>query len=195
MRGMHWEPSARTDACRRADVLRPPSCCSTAAACRCPPSCPLSVLRLTKQALPSPPNSPPAGFIRQQQRGVRLAVAAAAGGSATAAGTRPPPSAAPAAEHAPHILPNGVVDYYELLGVDDMASSADIKAAYRSQAKVCHVDIAGDTTGNRQRCILLNEVSRATGEEGSKGAGEQGSRGQGQLWYWSLLRKPYPPQR
>lgn len=42
------------------------------------------------------------------------------------------------------VLSSGVVDYYELLGVDDVASSAEIKAAYRALAKVCHVDVAGD---------------------------------------------------
>jgi DnaJ-class molecular chaperone len=64
-----------------------------------------------------------------------------------------------------------VVDYYELLGVDDVASSVEIKAAYRSLAKVCHVDIVGDNKGNREMCILLNEVRGQGGRGGRKGGG------------------------
>lgn len=56
------------------------------------------------------------------------------------------------------ILADGTIDYYELLGVDDIATPAEIKMAYRSLAKVCHVDIAGDTPDNRSVCILLNEA-------------------------------------
>ncbi len=40
----------------------------------------------------------------------------------------------------------GGVDYYELLGVDRGASTADVKSAYRSLAKVMHPD-GGGTTG------------------------------------------------
>lgn len=56
------------------------------------------------------------------------------------------------------ILSSGVVDYYELLGVDDIASPAEIKAAYRALQKVCHVDVSGDNEPNRNICILLNEA-------------------------------------
>lgn len=46
----------------------------------------------------------------------------------------------------------------ELLGVDDIASPAEIKAAYRALQKVCHVDVSGDNEPNRNICILLNEA-------------------------------------
>ena len=52
--------------------------------------------------------------------------------AAAAYATRPPPSSA----ISKFILSNGMVDYYELMGVDDCASSADIKLAYRTIAKV-----------------------------------------------------------
>lgn len=57
----------------------------------------------------------------------------------------------------PYILSNGIVDYYEILGVDDDASEADIKRAYRALCKVCHPDISGDEDGHNM-CILLNEA-------------------------------------
>lgn len=46
------------------------------------------------------------------------------------------------------ILPNGVVDYYSLLGIDDRADPTVIKAAYRALAKVCHPDFAGEAGHN-----------------------------------------------
>ena len=55
------------------------------------------------------------------------------------------------------ITPGGVVDYYTLLGIDDAAPAAEVKAAYRALAKVCHPDFAGEEGHNM--CILLNEVS------------------------------------
>lgn len=54
------------------------------------------------------------------------------------------------------VLENGVVDYYAVLNVDDDADASEIKAAYRSIAKVCHPDISGDESMNM--CILLNEA-------------------------------------
>ena len=55
-----------------------------------------------------------------------------------------------------YVLDSGVVDYYAVLNVDDDADASEIKAAYRSIAKVCHPDISGDESMNM--CILLNEA-------------------------------------
>eukprot|EP00877_Chromochloris_zofingiensis_P008151 jgi/Chrzof1/358/Cz01g13010.t1 len=54
------------------------------------------------------------------------------------------------------MLSNGMVDYYEVLGVDDDATSHEIKKAYRSLAKECHPDFLGDKGHNI--CVLLNEA-------------------------------------
>ncbi len=54
------------------------------------------------------------------------------------------------------VLESGVVDYYAVLNIDDDADTSEIKAAYRSIAKVCHPDISGDESMNM--CILLNEA-------------------------------------
>jgi ferredoxin len=56
------------------------------------------------------------------------------------------------------VLDSGVVDYYAVLNIDDDADTSEIKAAYRSIAKVCHPDISGDESMNM--CILLNEAYR-----------------------------------
>lgn len=55
------------------------------------------------------------------------------------------------------VLSNGMIDYYEVLGIDDTATDVEIKSAYRSLAKVCHPDISGDERGHNM-CILLNEA-------------------------------------
>lgn len=44
----------------------------------------------------------------------------------------------------------------QVLGVDDDASTSEVKRAYRALAKECHPDYLGDTGHNI--CILLNEV-------------------------------------
>ncbi len=56
-----------------------------------------------------------------------------------------------------YIMSNGFVDYYELLQVDDDATPATIKSAYRTLAKMCHPDILGEAEGHNI-CILLNEA-------------------------------------
>lgn len=55
------------------------------------------------------------------------------------------------------VLENGIVDYYAVLNIDDDASDAEVKSAYRALAKVCHPDISGDEEGHNM-CILLNEA-------------------------------------
>jgi len=45
---------------------------------------------------------------------------------------------------------------YELLGVDSVASDADIKKAYYDKMKVCHPDIAGED--GEEMCIILNDA-------------------------------------
>ncbi|KIY91483.1 hypothetical protein MNEG_16481 [Monoraphidium neglectum] len=54
------------------------------------------------------------------------------------------------------VLKSGLVDFYELLGVDDDATPEEIKRAYRSTCKECHPDFLGDVGHNI--CILLNEA-------------------------------------
>lgn len=49
----------------------------------------------------------------------------------------------------------GVVDFYEILGVDDDVTQEDIKTAYRQLAKYCHPDVNDD---GHELCILLNEA-------------------------------------
>ena len=56
-----------------------------------------------------------------------------------------------------YVLQNGMIDYYEVLGIDDTATDREIKAAWRDLCKVCHPDISGDDVGHNL-CIILNEA-------------------------------------
>ncbi len=47
-----------------------------------------------------------------------------------------------------YVTPSGVMDYYEILGVDDDATPQQIKSAYRAMAKQCHPDFTGDKGHN-----------------------------------------------
>lgn len=66
------------------------------------------------------------------------------------------------------MLANGLVDYYEVLGVDDDATAEEIKRAYRSMAKECHPDYLGDKGHNL--CILLNEAYEVLSDVGARQA-------------------------
>jgi curved DNA-binding protein CbpA len=50
-----------------------------------------------------------------------------------------------------------MIDYYEVLGINDTATDKEIKAAWRDLCKVCHPDISGDDVGHNL-CIILNEA-------------------------------------
>eukprot|EP01025_Chloroclados_australasicus_P040582 TRINITY_DN4246_c0_g1_i1.p1 TRINITY_DN4246_c0_g1~~TRINITY_DN4246_c0_g1_i1.p1 ORF type:complete len:341 (-),score=31.14 TRINITY_DN4246_c0_g1_i1:599-1621(-) len=63
-------------------------------------------------------------------------------------------------------LPNGLINYYELLGVNQDADSPSIKMAYRAMAKQCHPDYMGDT-GHRIS-VLLNEAYMILSNEDSR---------------------------
>jgi len=56
-----------------------------------------------------------------------------------------------------YVLPSGMIDYYEVLGIDDTATEKEIRAAWRDLCKVCHPDISGDDVGHNL-CIILNEA-------------------------------------
>uniref|UniRef100_A0A7S3QKU5 J domain-containing protein n=1 Tax=Dunaliella tertiolecta TaxID=3047 RepID=A0A7S3QKU5_DUNTE len=62
-----------------------------------------------------------------------------------------------------YILKSGLIDYYEILQVDDDATLKEIKKAYRSATKVCHPDFLGEEGHNI--CVLLNEAYEVLSDE------------------------------
>eukprot|EP00198_Chlamydomonas_reinhardtii_P011506 XP_001700843.1 chloroplast DnaJ-like protein [Chlamydomonas reinhardtii] len=61
-----------------------------------------------------------------------------------------------------YLLSNGMIDYYEVLGVDDDAPYDEIKKAYRALAKSCHPDYLGEK--GHEICIMLNEAYQILGD-------------------------------
>eukprot|EP01026_Neomeris_dumetosa_P031513 TRINITY_DN2499_c0_g1_i2.p1 TRINITY_DN2499_c0_g1~~TRINITY_DN2499_c0_g1_i2.p1 ORF type:complete len:338 (-),score=27.68 TRINITY_DN2499_c0_g1_i2:281-1294(-) len=69
-------------------------------------------------------------------------------------------------EQSSYLLPNGLVNYYDVLGIDKEADFSQIKCAYRDMVKQCHPDYMGEV--GHKISILLNEAYTILGNKDSR---------------------------